>query len=182
VLLFTDLQGFTALADTIPGHDLIALLDDYFGCMVQPVAAHGGEVLKFMGDGMLAAFAVVLGDRAEVCAAALEAAEEILVLVDRLNADRRAAGKPAADLDISLHIGRVLYGNVGSDTRLDFTVIGPAVNEASRIEALCTPLGRPLLMSQAFAEAATASRERLVSLGRHRLRGVREETELFGLA
>jgi adenylate cyclase len=182
VLFFTDLQGFTALADTTPGKELIALLDDYFGCMVQPVVQRDGEVLKFMGDGMLAAFAVVLNDRAEVCAAALEAAEEVLALVAALNAERRKAGKPAAGLDISLHIGRVLYGNVGTDQRLDFTVIGPAVNEASRIEKLCEPLGHSLLVSQAFAEAATTSRHRLVSLGRHRLRGVREETELFGLA
>ncbi|MBL0897256.1 MAG: adenylate/guanylate cyclase domain-containing protein [Reyranella sp.] len=182
VLFFADLQGFTALADTVPGRDLIALLDDYFGCMVQPVVNRGGEVLKFLGDGLLAAFAVVLDDRPAVCAAALDAAVEALSLVDRLNEGRRAAGQPAAGLDVSLHVGRVLYGNVGSDTRLDFTVIGPAVNEASRIEALCTPLGRPLLMSRAFAEAATGSRDRLVSLGRHRLRGVREETELFGLA
>jgi adenylate cyclase len=182
VVFFTDLQGFTALADTMPGKELIALLDDYFGCMVQPVVQREGEVLKFMGDGMLAAFAVILDERAEVCAAALEAAEEVLALVDALNAERRRAGKPAAGLDISLHIGRVLYGNVGSAQRLDFTVIGPAVNEASRIEKLCELLGRPLLISQAFAEAATSCRSRLVSLGSHRLRGVREETELFGLA
>jgi len=182
VVLFTDLRGFTALADTMPGRELIALLDDYFNCMVEPVVAREGEVLKFMGDGMLAAFGVVLDDRAEVCAAALAAAEEVLARVEALNVDRRGAGQRATSLDVSLHIGRVLYGNVGSDTRLDFTVIGPAVNEASRIEALCEPLGQALLVSRAFAEAATASRDRLVSLGRHRLRGVREETELFGLA
>ncbi|MDI1286886.1 MAG: adenylate/guanylate cyclase domain-containing protein [Reyranella sp.] len=182
VLFFTDLQGFTALADTMPGKELIALLDDYFGCMVQPVVERSGEVLKFMGDGMLAAFAVILDERAEVCAAALEAAKEVLALVKALNAERTAAGKPVAALDISLHIGRVLYGNVGSDQRLDFTVIGPAVNEVSRIEKLCEPLDYSLLISQAFAEAATLSRDRLVSLGRHRLRGVREETELFALA
>lgn len=181
VVFFTDLRGFTALADTMPGRELIALLDDYFNCMVQPIVARDGEVLKFMGDGMLAAFAVVLNDRAEVCASALAAAEEVLARVEALNVERRNAGQPATSLDISLHTGRVLYGNVGSDTRLDFTVIGPAVNEASRIEALCEPLGQALLMSQAFAEAATASRDRLVSLGRHRLRGVREDTELFGL-
>ena len=182
VVLFTDLRGFTALADTMPGRELIALLDDYFNCMVEPIVAREGEVLKFMGDGMLAAFAVVLDDRAEVCAAALSAAQEVLARVEALNVDRRGAGQRATSLDVSLHIGRVLYGNVGSDTRLDFTVIGPAVNEASRIEALCEPLGQALLVSRAFAEAATASRDRLVSLGRHRLRGVREETELFGLA
>ena len=95
---------------------------------------------------------------------------------------RRARSLPTPDLDIALHVGHVNYGNVGADARLDFTVIGPAVNEASRIERLCDALGRHLVMSQSFARAADASRHELVSLGRHRLRGVREETELFGLA
>ena len=85
VVFLTDLRGFTALADTMPGRELIVLLDDYFNCMVQPVTAHGGEVLKFMGDGMLAAFAVVAGNRAEVCASAVAAAEEVLARVDALN-------------------------------------------------------------------------------------------------
>ena len=102
--------------------------------------------------------------------------------MDLLAAKRREAGQPTPGLDIALHVGTVQYGNVGTDTRLDFTVIGPAVNEAARIEALCGPLGRPLLVSQAFAAAASASRQHLVSLGRHQLRGVREETELFTLA
>ena len=182
VLFYTDLRGFTAIADTTPGRELIALLDECFECMAAPVARHGGEVLKFMGDGLLAAFAVRPAGRAEVCAAALDAATEALALIEALNGRRRAAGQQTAGLDLSLHIGAVQYGNVGTAARLDFTVIGPAVNEASRIERLCEPLGQNLLVSQAFAEAATQSRERLVSLGRHKLRGVREETELFGLA
>lgn len=182
VLFYTDLRGFTAIADTTPGRELIALLDECFECMAAPVARHGGEVLKFMGDGLLAAFAVRPAGRAEVCAAALDAATEALALIEALNGRRRVAGQQTAGLDLSLHIGAVQYGNVGTAARLDFTVIGPAVNEASRIERLCEPLGQNLLVSQAFAEAATASRGRLVSLGRHKLRGVREETELFGLA
>jgi adenylate cyclase len=181
VLFFSDLRGFTALADTLPGRELIGLLDDCFDCMARPVVARGGEILKFMGDGLLAIFRIEDSPRAEVCAAALEAAAEALAEIDKLATSRRAAGKATPGLDVALHVGHVHYGNVGSDTRLDFTVIGPAVNEASRIEALCQPLDRPLLISQAFAEAATESRHRLVSLGRHRLRGVREETELFGL-
>jgi len=181
VLFYTDLRGFTALADTTPGKELIALLDECFECMVAPVVRHGGEVLKFMGDGLLAAFAVRPAGRAEVCAAALDAATEALTLIEALNDRRRAAGQQTAGLDLSLHIGTVQYGNVGTAQRLDFTVIGPAVNEASRIEKLCEPLGHSLLMSQSFAEAATTCRSRLVSLGRHHLRGVREETELFGL-
>jgi adenylate cyclase len=182
VLLYTDLRGFTALADVTPGPELIALLDECFECMVEPVAQGGGEVLKFLGDGLLAAFAVIAGNRDAVCSSALDAAVEALARIEALNVRRRAAGRPAIALDVSLHIGTVQYGNVGTATRLDFTVIGPAVNEASRIERLCEPLGRHLLMSQHFAEAAVSSRSRLVSLGRHPLRGVREPTELFALA
>jgi adenylate cyclase len=182
VLFFTDLRGFTALADALPGRDLIGLLDDCFDCMVRPVAARGGEVLKFLGDGLLAIFRIEDRPRAETCAMALEAAKEALALMAGLAEARRGRSLPTPDLDIALHVGDVNYGNVGADARLDFTVIGPAVNEASRIERLCDTLGRHLVMSQAFARAAHASRHELVSLGRHRLRGVREETELFGLA
>jgi adenylate cyclase len=182
VLFFTDLRGFTAIADTTAGKELIALLDECFECMAAPVQRHGGEVLKFMGDGLLAAFAVPPSGRAEVCAAALDAAIEALALIEALNARRRAAGQHTAGLDLALHVGTVQYGNVGTAQRLDFTVVGPAVNEASRIEKLCEPLGHSLLMSQSFAEAATSCRSRLVSVGRHRLRGVRDETELFALA
>jgi adenylate cyclase len=182
VLFFTDLRGFTALADTLPGRDLIGLLDDCFDCMVRPVVARGGEVLKFLGDGLLAIFRIEDRPRAETCAAALAAAREALALMADMAETRRARSLPTPDLDIALHVGHVNYGNVGADARLDFTVIGPAVNEASRIERLCDALGRHLVMSQAFAQAADASRGELVSLGHHRLRGVREETELFGLA
>ena len=182
IVFFTDLRGFTALADIMPGKELITLLDECFECMVAPVVQRGGEVLKFMGDGLLAAFAARPATRAEACNAALDAATEALALIEALNERRRAEGRPATELDISLHLGTVQYGNVGTAARLDFTVIGPAVNEASRIEKLCEPLGHSLLISRPFAEAAVSCRSRLVSLGRHRLRGVREETELFGLA
>ncbi len=181
-LFFADLRGFTAIADTLPGRDLIAMLDDCFDCMVRPVVTRGGEILKFMGDGLLAIFRIEEKPRAEICAAALDAASEALTLLEQLAAARAGTGKPTPGLDIALHVGQVHYGNVGADARLDFTVIGPAVNEASRIELLCKALGRNLLISQPFAQAAEGSRHRLVSLGRHRLRGVREETELFGLA
>lgn len=182
VLFYTDLRGFTALADVTPGPELIALLDECFECMVEPVAQHGGEVLKFLGDGLLAAFAVIAGNRDAVCGAALDSAVEALARIATLNARRRAEGRRTIELDVCLHIGTVQYGNVGTATRLDFTVIGPAVNEASRIERLCEPLGHHVLASHQFAGAASSSRSRLVSLGRHQLRGVREATELFGLA
>jgi adenylate cyclase len=181
VLLFTDLRGFTALADALPGRDLITLLDDCFDCMARPVVSRGGEILKFLGDGLLAIFRIEDKSRGETCAVALEAAKEALSLMKGL-ATRRGSSRPTPGLDIALHVGHVNYGNVGADARLDFTVIGPAVNEASRIERLCDELGRPIVISQAFARAADASRHELVSLGRHRLRGVRQEAELFGLA
>ncbi len=135
-----------------------------------------------MGDGLLAIFRTDDRRRADTCAAALAAASEALDLMHLLAERRRAAGLPTLGLDIALHAGTVQYGNVGTDSRLDFTVIGPAVNEAARIEAMCTPLGHALLVSEAFAEAASVSRSHLVSLGRHQLRGVRGTTELFTLA
>jgi adenylate cyclase len=149
--------------------------------MSRPVTRHGGEILKFMGDGLLAIFRTDERRRAEICAGALAAASEALDLMVGLTARRQAAGQKTPALNIALHVGTVQYGNVGAERRLDFTVIGPAVNEASRLQALCKELGRELVVSQAFAEAATRSRDHLVSLGRHALRGVREPTELFTL-
>ena len=182
VLLYADLRSFTPFADTLPGNELMALLDGCFACMVRPVSKHGGEVLKFLGDGLLAIFRIDERRRAEICASALAAASEALDLMDMLAGTRRAEGRETPGLDIALHVGTVQYGNVGTDARLDFTVIGPAVNEAARIEVLCKDLGQPLLISAAFADSAISSRAHLVSLGRHRLRGVREAAELFGLA
>jgi len=182
VLFYADLRSFTPLADSLPGSELIALLDGCFDCMVRPVNRHGGEVLKFLGDGLLAIFRLKERQRPRICASALAAASEALDLMELLAADRLKDGKPTPGLDIALHVGTVQYGNVGTDARLDFTVIGPAVNEAARIEVLCKELGQPLLVSEAFATAAADSRGHLVSLGRHRLRGVRDETELFTLA
>src|SRR5262249_23176880 len=111
---------------------------------------------------------------------ALDAAAEAMRAVDGLNARRREAGKPVAAVDLALHLGEVLYGNVGAVDRLDFTVIGPAVNEAARIEALCEPLGRQVLVPADLA-AAVGESGRLVPLGQHKLRGVREPREIYGL-
>ncbi len=182
VLFYADLRDFTALADTLPGRELIALLDECFDCMVRPVNRLGGEILKFLGDGLLGIFKTDDRRRAETCKAALAAASEALDLMDILAASRRNQGKPTPSLDIALHVGIVQYGNVGTAARLDFTVIGPAVNEAARIELLCKELGQNLLVSEAFAAAAASSRGHLQSIGHHRLRGVRETTELFTLA
>lgn len=183
VLLYADLRNFTGMTDSGVGTDLIAWLDDYLDCMGSPVQAHGGQVLKFLGDGMLATFALD-GDGTDscaVCSHALAAATEAFDRVRILNRARAEAGLPCLDLDIALHLGEVFYGNVGTASRLDFTVIGPAVNEAARIEALCKDLDHNLLMSAEFAAAAQSGGRTLVSLGHQSLRGVREPKEIFAL-
>ena len=186
VIFFADLREFTAIADRAPRDELVAMLDDYLDAIAEPVEHRGGQVLKFMGDGLLATFDLTKGDDQggpeAVCATALAAARDALAAVGQLNAKRGVAGQPTMALDVALHQGEVLYGNVGSARRLDFTVVGPAVNEASRIEAECGALDVNLLVSESFYRAATASQNTLVSLGSHRLRGVREPQELFGLA
>jgi adenylate cyclase len=182
VLWFADIRGFTAIADAMPGHDLVDLLDDVFETMTGPVRDHGGQVLKFLGDGMLATFPLDgASDTATVCSQAIGAATEAMHALAALNGERAAAGKPSATVDLALHLGEVLYGNVGAIDRLDFTVIGPAVNEAARIEALCEPLGRAALVSAEFAAAAVGCADRLEPLGRHPLRGVREPREILAL-
>jgi adenylate cyclase len=184
VLCYADLAGFTGFADRADREALIATLDLYFEQLVTPIEHCGGQILKFMGDGLLATFALADfdGDAEQAVAAALDAAEEAVARVEALNARRRAAGEVAMDLDLALHLGEVHYGNVGTDERMDFTVIGPAVNEAARFEALCSPLNRRILASAAFAKAAGRERHRLESVGSHELRGVSEAQELFGLA
>ena len=182
VLFYADLRGFTALADSLPTGFTVEMLDGYFDCIGLPVQDAGGQVLKFLGDGLLATFDLAGREPAEVCRSALDAADSALARTASFNQRRTAAGLPALDLDIALHLGEVLYGNVGTADRLEFTVIGPAVNEASRIEALCRDLGRNLLVSESFHAAATDCRARLVSLGRQQLRGVRDPKEVFALA
>jgi adenylate cyclase len=156
------------------------MLDDIFETLAAALRRHGGEVLKFLGDGMLACFAFVDATREETCNHALNAATEAMRDLDRLNADRARTEKPVAVVDLALHLGEVLYGNVGAVDRLDFTVIGPAVNEVARIEKLCEPLGRRVLVSAELA-AATGKGERLEPLGAHLLRGVREPKKIFAL-
>jgi adenylate cyclase len=180
VLWYGDIRAFTAIADTTPGPVVIELLDEVFEALTASLRPRGGQVLKFLGDGMLAIFPFEDATREETCRRALDAATEAMRAVDQLQAARRAAGEPAALVDLALHLGEVLYGNVGAVDRLDFTVIGPAVNEAARIEALCEPLCRKVLVSAELA-AAVGDSCRLESLGYHTLRGVREAREIFGL-
>ena len=180
VLWYADIRGFTPIADATPGPVLVEMLDDIFETLTAALRPHGGEVLKFLGDGMLASFAFVAATRDETCSHALAAAAEAMRGLDRLNADRARMGKPIAGVDLALHLGEVLYGNVGAMDRLDFTVIGPAVNEVARIETLCEPLGRRVLVSAELASAA-GNRIQLEPLGAHLLRGVREPKEIFAL-
>jgi adenylate cyclase len=181
VLWYADIRGFTATSDASSGPEIVDLLDNVFETLAAAMRSRGGEVLKFLGDGMLATFAFAESDRAEACQRALDAAEEAMRGLAALNAARAAAGLPVAAVDLALHVGEVLYGNVGAADRLDFTVIGPAVNEVARIEALCEPLSRPVLVSAELAASLGDAGNRLVSLGFHRLRGVREAKEIFAL-
>ena len=181
VLWYADIRGFTPIADAAPGFVVIEMLDEVFETLAAALRPRGGQVLKFLGDGMLATFAVEAAGHAETCRRALDAAAEAMQALDALNAARAAAGKPVATVDLALHLGEVLYGNVGAIDRLDFTVIGPAVNEVARIEALCEALGRPVLVSAELAAAAEDTDRRLEPLGRHTLRGVREAREIFAL-
>ena len=180
VLWYADVRGFTSLADATVGPVLVEMLDDIFETLTAALRPHGAQVLKFLGDGMLASFAFVDATRDETCGRALDAAAEAMHSLDRLNVDRAQMGKPIATVDLALHLGEVLYGNVGAVDRLDFTVIGPAVNEVARIETLCEPLDRKVLVSAALA-TAIRDRTRLESLGAHALRGVREAKEIFAL-
>lgn len=181
VILLADLRGFTAMSERTPREDLVEMLNDYFDCLVTPIVDHGGNVLKFLGDGLLAIFPLNGEPADRLCEQALKAASDALERIAELKTERSAAGKPVMDLDIALHLGDVYWGNVGSAERLDFTVVGSAVNEAARIEALCAQYDRSLLVSETFAEAATRSSHRLVSIGRFALRGVRSSQSVYTL-
>jgi adenylate cyclase len=155
VIWLCDLRGFTELSETLPRDALIVLLNEYFGAMTQAVEDAGGEILKFIGDAMLAIFPIDAGAEA-ACARALAAAAQASAVMARINTGRGAASQPAVDFGIALHLGDVMYGNIGGESRLDFTVIGPAVNLVARIQGLCGELRRPLLVSEAFARSSSS--------------------------
>jgi adenylate cyclase len=179
VVWLSDLVGSTRIAEAIGPEGLLALLNDYAEIQVDVIEKNGGHVLKFIGDGILAIFRE--GDSAQACARALDAAAMLRKRIASLNERRAAASLPVTDTHLALHLGEFLYGNVGSPRRLDFTVLGPAVNEAARIESLCGSLDQPVIVSTAFAEAAGAARARLVSLGRYAMKGVARPQELYTL-
>ena len=180
---YSDIKDFTVLSDRLPRQELIDLLNGYFEASVQAVEERGGEILKFLGDGMLAIFPaegsdildLASADR-EACHAAMAAARDTVKLVRALNQRRLRQDKPAVDFGIALHLGEVGYGNIGGLERLDFTVIGPAVNLASRIERLTRGLGVRVLASADFADAAG---ETLTPMGRHPVKGLSHPVEVF---
>jgi len=179
VVWFSDLIGFTRLSDTVSPDLLLALLNDYAEAQVEEIEAHSGHVLKFIGDGILAIFPD--DDTTRACKRALDAAANLRRRIAALNERRQAAGLPVTDTHLALHVGELLYGNLGSPRRLDFTVLGSAVNEAARIESLCGSLEQTVIVSWAFAEAAGEARSLLVSLGRYAMKGIARPQELFTL-
>jgi adenylate cyclase len=181
-ILMADLRGFTRISDERPTAEVIAALNLYFDALVSAVHGHGGQVLKFMGDGLLAIFP--LGDAAfahYTARQAVDAALEARAAVGRVNAGRGEHGLPELRFNVGLHVGDVVFGNIGAADRLDFTAIGPAVNVTARLEALAARLGVFMVMSQPFAALAAESR-RVVSLGRHALKGIAEAQEAFTVA
>jgi adenylate cyclase len=177
-LWFSDLANFTRISDMSDPQEIIPLLNDYAEAVISSVKAAGGEVLKLMGDGALAIFR---GTTAQAACGAALLGRSILdkKLVD-LNARRRIEGRTVTEVYLALHFGDVFYGNIGGLERLDFTVIGPAVNEVSRIASLCRSLEKPLLISAPFASAVQADQGKcLLSVGAHSLRGVSRTQELF---
>jgi adenylate cyclase len=179
VLWFSDLRNYTRISDTAPAEEIIPLLNDYADAIVSAIHQNDGDVLKLIGDGVLAIFPAA--ERAHACAAALDAASAAREAVMALNTRRFEQGLPATEMYLGLHIGEVFYGNIGSKERLDFTVVGPAVNEVSRIAAMCRSVDQPILMSAAFTASVAEERRAFASVGRFALRGVGKPQELFTL-
>ncbi|MBA2399504.1 MAG: adenylate/guanylate cyclase domain-containing protein [Bradyrhizobium sp.] len=175
-LLYADLRSFTALSESAPPASVITALDAWFDCMAGSVHAFGGEVLKFIGDGMLAIFPVSGDKPADACNAALRAVTSAQAGMAHLDVARRERGLPSLSFGSALHLGEILWGNVGAADRLDFTAIGPAVNLVSRLEGLCRPLGRTVLISGAVAAEATT---KLIPLGTHPLRGIAVPCDVY---
>jgi adenylate cyclase len=177
VIAYSDLRGFTAMTAAKPRDEIIAILNDYFECMIGAVHDHGGQVLKLIGDGMLAIFP--LGDaafRPYVCRSALDAAADAERAIAALNETRAEKGKPPIRFGFALHMGDVMYGNIGSANRLDFTAIGEAVNCAARVEELSAQLNESIVVTEPVAEASGRTLE---PLGAHRLRGFAVPQLLF---
>jgi class 3 adenylate cyclase len=178
VLLFGDLRGFTELSESMAPEAVVAALDAWFDRIAGAAHAFGGEVLKFIGDGVLAIFPIGGRPPSAACEAALSAVRAARAGMAHLDQARRRQGLPSLQFGLALHLGDMLWGNVGTADRLDFTAIGPAVNLVSRLEGLCRPLGRSVLISGAVA---AETRTALVALGEHTLRGIAAPCAVFTL-
>ncbi len=174
-IMICDLRDFTRISDNWPRDDVIDLLNDYFDAMSEPIVRHGGEILKFIGDGLLAIFPL---SEPSACANLLRAVAEARQAMVALNQRNGEIGREPMNYGIGVHVGDVMYGNIGSRTRLDFTVIGPAVNMASRLENLTKQLGKPVLLSRAFADFIKSDFD-LERVGEYPVRGFSEPVELF---
>jgi len=180
VLWSSDLRGSTERSDRLPSERMIAILNALFEAQAVAIGGHGGEILKFIGDGLLAIFPIDAPDAvAAVAKSAVTAAHAAREAVARLSDHPAMEGEPPLDIVVALHVGTVHYGNIGAADRLDFTVIGPAVNLVSRIESAAKTLGRPIVVS---AELAAMLDGGVVSLGHHPMRGLPMPEELFAPA
>jgi adenylate cyclase len=180
VIWYCDLRGFTRASDSLPRDTIIALLNDYFDVMGGIVTSAGGEILKFMGDGMLAMFPVPApAERAATALRAARAASSVADAMVVLNRIRAAGDEPIVRFGLALHIGEVMFGNIGASRRLDFTVIGPAVNHAARLEKLCSELDCPVIVSAAMASLLGDGET--VALGRHALKDIDEPQAVYAL-
>lgn len=178
-LWFSDLRDFTPLTEALPPEQVLALLNTYFEYVAAAATARGGEILRFIGDAMLIVFpSTTEGEHAAACKAALEAARDAVRGLATVNMRRARAGEAQISFGVGLHVGEVVYGNVGAPDRLDFTVMGPAVNRTARLESLTKKLGEPVLMSAAFAACVD---DRVSSLGFQGMDGIAEPQEVFRL-
>jgi adenylate cyclase len=178
VVWWCDLRSFTSLSESLARDEMLALLNAYFSAAVESVTEAGGEVLKFMGDAILAIFRCEQSD-GDAATRALAASQALTGRLAAMNSERAGANYPEIRCGIALHLGPVTYGNVGSPERLDFTVIGPTVNLVSRLAQLCKPLGEQIVLS---AEAAKAAASRMRPLGLHSFRGIAGDREAFAPA
>jgi len=180
VLWFSDLRGSTRISESIGPDDIIPFLNDYAEASIEAIHEAGGDVLKLIGDGILAIFTGE--DMAAARKAALGAEHRFRLNIDALNERRVKNGRPITSAYVGLHVGEVFYGNIGSEDRLDFTVVGPAVNEVSRIASMCNSVDREFLASSEFCKGLDATGRRyLVSTGRYALRGIGRAQDLYTL-
>jgi adenylate cyclase len=178
VLWFSDLRGSTAISEGMEPDEIIPFLNDYAQASIDAIHDAGGEVLKLIGDGVLAMFTGE--DMTAVRRAALRAEHQFRLNMEELNARRSAESRPITSAYVGLHVGEVFYGNIGSEDRLDFTAVGPAVNEVSRIASMCNSIDREFLASSEFRAGLDATGRRyLVSTGRYALRGVGRAQDLY---